>query len=131
MFSYLITFNHPLLSNHVLSPFFPIMSCPLPSPHFSLNFPTFLPASFLFFSSSSFLYCSSLSYSALHNFDCLRANKSTSAWGVEARPPFLDADFMQLAMNIDPAEKMITKGEIILMRCRQTEICFFLFLYFL
>jgi asparagine synthase (glutamine-hydrolysing) len=48
--------------------------------------------------------------SALHNFDCLRANKSTSAWGVEARPPFLDADFMQLAMNIDPAEKMITKG---------------------
>jgi asparagine synthase (glutamine-hydrolysing) len=49
---------------------------------------------------------------ALHNFDCLRANKSTSAWGVEARPPFLDADFMQLAMNIDPAEKMITKGRI-------------------
>ena len=35
-------------------------------------------------------------HSALHNFDCLRANKSTSAWGVEARPPFLDADFMQV-----------------------------------
>ena len=56
-------------------------------------------------------YFSISSYSALHNFDCLRANKSTSAWGVEARPPFLDADFMQLAMNIDPAEKMITKGD--------------------
>lgn len=46
----------------------------------------------------------------LHLFDCLRANKSTSAWGVEIRPPFLDADFMDLAMTIDPAEKMINKA---------------------
>jgi asparagine synthase (glutamine-hydrolysing) len=47
--------------------------------------------------------------SGLHLFDCLRANKSTSAWGVELRPPFLDADFLDVAMNIDPAEKMIRK----------------------
>eukprot|EP00466_Bigelowiella_natans_P015944 jgi/Bigna1/46458/estExt_Genewise1.C_40290 len=44
---------------------------------------------------------------ALHLFDCLRANKSTSAWGIEARVPFLDKDFLELAMNIDPQEKMI------------------------
>mmetsp|Transcript_8084 Transcript_8084/g.25305 ORF Transcript_8084/g.25305 Transcript_8084/m.25305 type:complete len:638 (-) Transcript_8084:128-2041(-) len=43
----------------------------------------------------------------LHVYDCLRANKSTMAWGVEARVPFLDADFLETAMNIDPAEKMI------------------------
>ena len=34
----------------------------------------------------------------LHQFDCLRANKSTMAWGVEARVPFLDADFLECAM---------------------------------
>jgi asparagine synthase (glutamine-hydrolysing) len=44
-------------------------------------------------------------------FDCLRANKSTSAWGLEARVPFLDQDFMNVAMAIDPAEKMIRKDE--------------------
>lgn len=43
----------------------------------------------------------------LHLADCLRANKSTSAWGVEARVPFLDKAFLDLAMNIDPADKMI------------------------
>lgn len=43
----------------------------------------------------------------LHRFDCLRANKSMAAWGVEARVPFLDRDFLEVAMNIDPAEKMI------------------------
>ncbi|KAK5110729.1 Asparagine synthetase [Meristemomyces frigidus] len=48
----------------------------------------------------------------LHLADCLRANKSTSAWGVEARVPFLDKDFLETAMNIDPAEKMITKERI-------------------
>jgi len=48
----------------------------------------------------------------LHLSDCLRANKSTSAWGVEARVPFLDKEFLQVAMNIDPAEKMITKDRI-------------------
>ena len=45
----------------------------------------------------------------LHQFDCLRANKSTSAWGVEPRVPFLDVDFLELSMNIDPHEKMIKK----------------------
>lgn len=44
---------------------------------------------------------------ALHLFDCARANKTTSAWGLEARTPFLDADFLDLVMNIDPAEKMV------------------------
>ena len=48
----------------------------------------------------------------LHLADCLRANKSTSAWGVEARVPFLDRQFLNTAMNIDPAEKMITKDRI-------------------
>lgn len=48
----------------------------------------------------------------LHLADCLRANKSTSAWGVEARVPFLDKEFLEMAMNIDPQEKMITKDRI-------------------
>jgi asparagine synthase (glutamine-hydrolysing) len=43
----------------------------------------------------------------LYKFDNLRANKTTSAWGVEARVPFLDKEFLDYAMtNIDPAEKM-------------------------
>jgi len=45
---------------------------------------------------------------ALHLYDNLRANKSTSAWGLEARVPFLDKDFVSLAMSIDPAEKMVS-----------------------
>ncbi|KAK4199357.1 hypothetical protein QBC40DRAFT_282079 [Triangularia verruculosa] len=45
----------------------------------------------------------------LHLADCLRANKSTSAWGLEARVPFLDKEFLEESMNIDPADKMITK----------------------
>lgn len=48
----------------------------------------------------------------LHLSDCLRANKSTSAWGLEARVPFLDKQFLEVAMNVDPAEKMITKDRI-------------------
>jgi asparagine synthase (glutamine-hydrolysing) len=48
----------------------------------------------------------------LHLSDCLRANKSTAAWGVEARVPFLDKQFLEVAMNIDPEEKLITKGRI-------------------
>jgi asparagine synthase (glutamine-hydrolysing) len=44
---------------------------------------------------------------ALHLFDCLRANKSTAAWGVEARVPFLDREFLDVAMAFDPAEKLI------------------------
>ncbi|KAL2019705.1 hypothetical protein VTK56DRAFT_9242 [Thermocarpiscus australiensis] len=48
----------------------------------------------------------------LHLADCLRANKSTSAWGLEARVPFLDKEFLEVAMNIDPQEKMITGERI-------------------
>ncbi|KAK6118379.1 hypothetical protein DH2020_047796 [Rehmannia glutinosa] len=44
---------------------------------------------------------------ALHLYDCLRANKSTSAWGLEARVPFLDKEFIDVAMGIDPEWKMI------------------------
>lgn len=47
----------------------------------------------------------------LHLADCLRANKSTSAWGVEARVPFLDKEFLDVAMNIDPEEKLIKKDQ--------------------
>lgn len=36
----------------------------------------------------------------LHKFDCLRANKSTAAWGVEARVPFLDKEFLDYAMGM-------------------------------
>jgi len=42
----------------------------------------------------------------LHMFDCLRANKSMSAWGIEARVPFLDKSFMDIAMRINPQDKM-------------------------
>eukprot|EP00656_Telonema_subtile_P014658 TRINITY_DN17556_c0_g1_i1.p1 TRINITY_DN17556_c0_g1~~TRINITY_DN17556_c0_g1_i1.p1 ORF type:complete len:481 (-),score=156.52 TRINITY_DN17556_c0_g1_i1:91-1533(-) len=49
---------------------------------------------------------------ALHLFDCNRANKSTSAWGVEARVPFLDKEFVNYSMQIDPQEKMIKDGRI-------------------
>ncbi|KAF6802323.1 asparagine synthetase [Colletotrichum sojae] len=48
----------------------------------------------------------------LHLADCLRANKSTSAWGLEARVPFLDKQFLETCMNIDPQDKMITKEKI-------------------
>ncbi|RXI04179.1 hypothetical protein DVH24_038453 [Malus domestica] len=48
---------------------------------------------------------------ALHMYDCLRANKSTSAWGLEARVPFLDKDFIKVAMDIDPEFKMIKKDQ--------------------
>ncbi len=44
----------------------------------------------------------------LHLFDCLRANKSMAAWGIEARVPFLDREFLDVAMAFDPADKMIT-----------------------
>jgi asparagine synthase (glutamine-hydrolysing) len=42
----------------------------------------------------------------LHLYDCLRANKSCAAWGVEARVPFLDREFLDVAMMIDPALKL-------------------------
>lgn len=41
----------------------------------------------------------------LHLYDCLRANKSMAAWGVEARVPFLDKDFLDVAMSINPEAK--------------------------
>jgi len=44
--------------------------------------------------------------SKLHLYDCLRANKSLSAWGVEGRVPFLDKDFIDVAMNLNPCDKM-------------------------
>ena len=47
---------------------------------------------------------------ALHLYDCLRANKSTSAWGLEARVPFLDKGFIDIAMDIDPEWKMVNKS---------------------
>ncbi len=50
--------------------------------------------------------------SRLHSFDCLRANKAMAAWGVEARVPFLDKEFLDAAMRINPADKMITDGRI-------------------
>ncbi|GMK59877.1 hypothetical protein CspeluHIS016_0900940 [Cutaneotrichosporon spelunceum] len=46
----------------------------------------------------------------LHTADCLRANKSTMAWGLEARVPFLDKAFLDVSMNIDAKDKMFTKG---------------------
>lgn len=44
--------------------------------------------------------------SRLHLYDCLRANKSLAAWGVEGRVPFLDKEFMDVAMRLNPADKM-------------------------
>lgn len=44
--------------------------------------------------------------SQLHLYDCLRANKSLMAWGVEGRVPFLDKKFLDVAMNINPQDKM-------------------------
>lgn len=46
---------------------------------------------------------------ALYNYDCLRANKSMMAWGVEARVPFLDTEFLDVAMRMDAQNKMIDK----------------------
>jgi len=46
----------------------------------------------------------------LHTADCLRANKSTMAWGLEARVPFLDKTFLDVTMNIRPEDKMFNKG---------------------
>lgn len=45
--------------------------------------------------------------SRLHLYDCLRANKSLCAWGVEGRVPFLDKEFMDVAMSINPRLKMV------------------------
>ncbi|MFD0760864.1 asparagine synthase B [Lutibacter aestuarii] len=45
--------------------------------------------------------------SKLHMYDCLRANKSLASWGIEGRVPFLDKEFMDVAMRINPQDKMI------------------------
>ncbi|MCD7098988.1 asparagine synthase B [Stenotrophomonas sp. MMGLT7] len=47
---------------------------------------------------------------ALYNYDCLRANKSMMAWGVEPRVPFLDREFLDVAMRMDASHKMIDKA---------------------
>ncbi len=47
---------------------------------------------------------------ALNNYDCLRANKSMMAWGVEPRVPFLDREFLDVAMRMDAVHKMVHKG---------------------
>jgi asparagine synthase (glutamine-hydrolysing) len=48
----------------------------------------------------------------LHLYDCLRANKALAAWGVEGRVPFLDKEFLDVAMRINPADKMAGNGKI-------------------
>ena len=48
----------------------------------------------------------------LHQYDCARANKSMMAWGIEARVPFLDREFIDYAMGLDPAVKMGGAGKI-------------------
>lgn len=50
--------------------------------------------------------------SQLHMYDCLRANKSMAAWGVEGRVPFLDKEFMDVAMRLNPKDKMCGHGKI-------------------
>ena len=50
--------------------------------------------------------------SKLHLYDCLRANKSLAAWGVEGRVPFLDKEFLDVAMQLDPEIKM-APGKVI------------------
>jgi asparagine synthase (glutamine-hydrolysing) len=49
---------------------------------------------------------------ALYNYDCLRANKSMMAWGVEPRVPFLDVEFLDVAMRMDARSKMAGGGRI-------------------
>lgn len=49
---------------------------------------------------------------ALHQFDCQRANKAMMAWGVEARVPFLDLEFLDLAMSVDAEAKRCGGGRI-------------------
>jgi len=48
----------------------------------------------------------------LSKYDCLRANKSMAAWGIETRVPFLGKEFLEYAMNFDPVDKMCTDGKV-------------------
>jgi asparagine synthase (glutamine-hydrolysing) len=50
--------------------------------------------------------------SKLHLYDCLRANKSLAAWGVEGRVPFLDKEFIDVAMRLNPEDKRPKEGRI-------------------
>jgi asparagine synthase (glutamine-hydrolysing) len=50
--------------------------------------------------------------SKLHLYDCLRANKSLASWGVEGRVPFLDKEFMDVAMRLNPVDKMAGNGKM-------------------
>ncbi|HPR31805.1 MAG TPA: asparagine synthase B [Prolixibacteraceae bacterium] len=50
--------------------------------------------------------------SKLNLYDCLRANKSLAAWGVEGRVPFLDKEFMDVAMRLNPKDKMAGNGRM-------------------
>lgn len=50
--------------------------------------------------------------SKLHLYDCLRANKSLAAWGVEGRVPFLDKEFLDVAMRLNPEDKMAKNGRM-------------------
>ena len=50
--------------------------------------------------------------SKLHLYDCLRANKSLAAWGVEGRVPFLDKEFMDVAMRLNPQDKLCGNGKM-------------------
>lgn len=47
----------------------------------------------------------------LYLYDCLRANKALMAWGIEGRVPFLDKEFMDIAMTVNPQDKMIDKSQ--------------------
>ncbi|SIO95590.1 asparagine synthase B [Vibrio spartinae] len=49
---------------------------------------------------------------ALNMFDCARANKSLAAWGVEGRVPFLDKEFIDVAMRLNPKDKMCGNGKM-------------------
>ena len=48
----------------------------------------------------------------LHLYDCLRANKSLAAWGIEGRVPFLDKEFLDIAMRLNPKDKMTSEGKM-------------------
>ena len=48
----------------------------------------------------------------LHMYDCLRANKALAAWGIEGRVPFLDKEFIDIAMRVNPKDKMIQPGKM-------------------
>jgi asparagine synthase (glutamine-hydrolysing) len=48
----------------------------------------------------------------LYLYDCLRANKALAAWGIEGRVPFLDREFLDVAMSLNPSDKMVSDGKM-------------------